>query len=339
MDTEAILKTWSRKKISCQDLKGLFQIESDSDLYDLVTDAVANGLLSPVKADGTNGNQKYPVYLKYRLSVVTDYNEALSEIRMLHPSILKSGYLQNHPDKYLKHKTALQKLSGYLFHGISTVPVSKKERSFEIFDEEKQLEDSSLRILLDKLGITAEVLKYYDTPEYCFNDFISERKEHMTLLICENKDIWFNVRRRMYEDGVRILFGIPIDGVVYGCGNRISGAGALEAYTGFLRASKVSYLYWGDIDRAGLDIYLSLRKSNPEINVRLFTEAYCEMIRLSEGRTIPDSADLRERSGDYGEIIGFFPEELRDRLRWLLTENKRVPQEIVSYDRLLRYMR
>ncbi len=79
--------------------------------------------------------------------------------------------------------------------------------------------------------MSEEDLGFYNTPEYCFHDYIPERKNSMVLLICENKDIWFNIRRCMFEDNYKSLFGVPIDGVVFGNGNEVTKKqGALTEY-------------------------------------------------------------------------------------------------------------
>lgn len=339
MDIESKLKSWNKKTITKSELEGLLGIHSDEKLSPIISDAQRSGLLSPVKSSGTNGNRTYPIFLKYRLSMTTDNSDSLREIALLHPAITNSGYLQKRPDIFREHSAALHRLSTYLFRTNPSIRVSRKERSFEVFGEEKLLDDSSFKRLLDALGLTADKLYYYDTPEYCFNDYIPARKDDLTLLICENKDIWFNIRRRMYEDGAREIFGVPIDGVVYGCGNKVSQLGALEAYTGFLGAQEVQYLYWGDIDRAGLNIYVSLLRNNPNASLKLFKEAYVEMLRLAEGREMPKSEDHRERMEDYQEMLSRFPEQDRERLLEYIARNERVPQEIITYEGLLKYMR
>lgn len=339
MSIEIKLKSWKKKTISKPELESILHTSSDAELFDLVSDAVDAGILAPVKASGNNGNRTYPLYLKYRITIEDDYSEALSGISMLHPVMIRNGYLKSKPELYLQYKDQLQKLNRYLFKARPAVPVSKKERSFEIFDEEKQMEDSSFRNLLTHIGMTADNLCYYETPEYCFNDFIPEKKAQMTLLICENKDIWFNIRRRMYEDSAQEIFGIHIDGVVYGSGNKVSETGALSEYTRFMGTEKIDYLYWGDIDRAGLNIYLSLIKNNPDLNVQIFVPAYEEMIRLSKKHTIPDSADHRERIADYSLVYELFCDDTRECLYTYIENNKRVPQEIISYETLLKVMR
>ena len=216
--------------------------------------------------------------------------------------------------------------------------VSKKERSFEIFDEEKVLDDRGFCTFLEHLGITPETLRYYETPEYCFNDYIPEHKPQMTLLICENKDIWFNIRRMMFEEQKHVILGTYIDGVVYGCGNKVSGRNALRTYTNFLGAD-VSYLYWGDIDRAGLNIYLSTLRNNEGVSVQLFIKAYEEMLSLAHNRCIPRSNDERERLDNYAPIYELIEPKLRPFMAECISNNKRIPQEIISYATLKALMR
>ena len=339
MDRTEILKSWKKKTITAMELSLLFRASSDEALSALVQTLVRDGLLAPVKASGTTGNRSFPVYLKYRILLQEDYSSALEEISLLHPRLLQSGYLSAHPQDYLKHKNALVKLNEYLFRDHAPIPVSRKERSFAIFGEEKQLEDKALCRLLSQLGLTGAELFWYDTPEYCFNDYIPQRQGEMTLLICENKDIWFNIRRRMYEDGCREILGTPIDGVVYGCGNKISEYGALEAYTRFLGCQRVQYLYWGDIDREGFEIYLRASKNNPGIHLTLFRAAYCRMVTLSVGWYLPDSTDHRAHTAADPDVLQVFPTEIRETIGRLLEDNKRLPQEIINYETLLKDMR
>lgn len=339
MSAETRIKAWKKKTITKDELGELLHTGSEAELFAEVSEAVNAGLLAPVKATGTNGNRAYPLYLKYKITWAEDHSAALDEIALLHPALTQNGYLSSKPEQYIKYRDALQKLDRYMFSKRSTVAISKKERSFAIFGEEKQLEDSSLVSLLTAIGLTPEKLCYYETPEYCFNDYIPQKKQRMTLLICENKDIWFNIRRRMYEDGADEIFGTPIDGAVYGRGNSISEVGALSQYTHFMQCEEIQYLYWGDIDRAGLNIYLSLRKNNPGMNIALFVPAYEKMLRAARGRTIPNSADMREILGNYEEIYSLFPEDLCSELKAYIADNKRLPQEIVSYETLLTEMR
>ena len=334
------LKKYSKKMISKMDLETLFAGSSDEELFGIISVLSEQKILSPIKNSKTNGNRLYPIYLKYKVSLPQDTYEAeVKEISALHPLLQSNGYLQTKLEEYKKYRFLLRKLDRYLFSRVGNeTSISRKERSFEIFDEEKALDDKTFCALLERIGITADTLAFYDTPEYCFNDYIPDRKAQMTLLICENKDIWFNIRRMMFESNATNIFDTHIDGVVYGCGNKVSGMGALTTYTEFI-GSKIKYLYWGDIDRAGLNIYLSAVRANPNINIKLFVPAYEEMLRLAQSRNIPDSDDERNRIQDYSQIFDLVDQNLRDLFEQSIQNNKRIPQEIITYAFLKENMR
>ena len=334
------LKKYAKKTISKTDLETLFAVSSDEELFGIISVLSEQQILSPIKSSKTNGNRLYPIYLKYKVSFPQDTYEAeLKEISALHPLLQSNGYLQSKPEEYKKYRFLLQKLDRYLFcRSENTISISRKERSFEIFDEEKALDDKTFCALLERIEITADTLAFYDTPEYCFNDYIPDRKAQMTLLICENKDIWFNIRRMMFENNATNIFDTHIDGVVYGCGNKVSGMDALTSYTEFI-GSEVKYLYWGDIDRAGLNIYLSAVRANPNINIKLFVRAYEEMLRLAQTKNIPDSDDERNRIEDYSQIFGLVDQNLRTLFEQSIQNNKRIPQEIITYAFLKENMR
>lgn len=334
------IKKYGKKTISNTDLETLFATSSDEELLGIISVLSEQKILSPIKNSKTNGNRLHPIYLKYKISLPQDtYETELKEISTLHPLLQSNGYLQSKPEEYKKYRLLLQKLDRYLFsRSINEISISRKERSFEIFDEEKALDDKTFCTLLERIGIIPNALAFYDTPEYCFNDYIPDRKAQMTLLICENKDIWFNIRRMMFENDATNIFDTHIDGVVYGCGNKVSGMGALTTYTEFI-GSEIKYLYWGDIDRAGLNIYLNTVRANPNINIKLFVPAYEKMLRLAQSRNIPDSDDKRNRIEDYSQIFDLVDQNLRSIFEQSIQKNKRIPQEIITYAFLKENMR
>lgn len=335
------LRKYGRKTITKTQLQSLLGISDDEFLFITVSELQNDNILVPIHNSKTNGNRVYPVYLKYRINIPDENFEAeLGEIQKLHPRLQSGSYLIDHPAVYRQHREDFNLLDSYFFKSRSSpVPVSRKERSFEIFGEEKRLDDSTFCRLLENLNLNSETLSFYDTPEYCFNDFIPVKKSNMTLLICENKDIWFNIRRRMFENRASEILGIHIDGTVFGGGNAVSENHALTNYSKFMGDTDITYLYWGDIDRAGLNIYLSLLKNNPELKIKLFTPGYEEMLRLAQNCTIPDSEDRREIMGDYEEIYASVSEKYRDAFKMNILKNKRIPQEIITYENLLTIMR
>lgn len=334
------LKKYGKKTISKTDLESVFAVSLEEELFEIISILSEQQILTPIKSSKTNGNRLYPIYSKYKVSLPQEtYETELKEINALHPLLQSNSYLHANPKEYKRYRILIQKLDRYLFsRSGKEIAISRKERSFEIFDEEKTLDDKTFNALLERIGINSNVLAFYDTPEYCFNDYIPDRKAQMTLLICENKDIWFNIRRMMFENNATNIFDTHIDGVVYGCGNKVSGMGALTIYTEFI-GSEVKYLYWGDIDRAGLNIYLSAVRANPNIDIKLFIPAYEEMLRLAQTKNIPDSDDERNRIEDYSQIFDLVDRNLRNLFKHGIQNNKRIPQEIITYAFLKENMR
>ena len=305
-----------------------------------ILDLVAKGVLKPIVSSGTDGNLKRPLYKKYRILAREDNTEQLKdEITKLHPRLLANGYLIKRPQQYVNHKVLIYKLNSYLCRGADRNMMSCKERSLVIFADEKMLElnESFIRAL----GLSEECLYYYKTPEQYFMDYIPQRKRKMILLICENKDIWFNIRRQMYEESKSVIFGIHIDGVLYGGGNEITGKGWLAAYYRYLFAEQVDFLYCGDIDIAGFDIFLRLQDEiSPDgLNVTLFTPIYTKMLELCCIENLPDSEDNRKKNIEWERIYNLFSDEEIKSIQRIIALNKRLPQEIINYPILCENMR
>lgn len=335
MNIKEKLLGYGKKTITLEDIKTIMKISimDEQSAYEQISEMIMEEIIEPVKSSCKNGNITYPLYKKYRILVKEEVdNETIVEIRKLHPLLLRSGYLSANPLEFQKNRAVIECLSAYLFGDKDVTFISRKERSFEIFGHEKTLDDSMVKALLRKLQITESELRFYDTPEYCFHDYIPVRKEHMMLLICENKDIWFNIRRRMFEDGVKGLFGIPIDGVVYGEGNKVSDrTGALEEYVKFMGEPDVKFLYWGDIDREGFDIFRRTKDANDRLDISLFVPGYKKMIERAKNIELEDSPSSKKQSMRFDDLINEFSDDERNFLTDIFENNKLIPQEIISY--------
>jgi hypothetical protein len=293
--------------------------------------------LVPVQKSGTDGNQKTPLFMRYTICIEKTPPIPAEEIYALHPRLSANGYLLRNRVQFAKNKDFLCRLSEWLTLHEENHMMSRRERSFAIFGEEKEL-DNHLR-LLECLGISEDTLRCYETPEQCFSDYIPVRKSSMTLLICENKDIWFNLRRLMYESGARSLLDTNIDGVIFGQGNDITGKGKFHSYAQYLGADEIRFLYCGDIDRAGFDIFLRLCKAAEALQIALFLPAYQKMLALSQSIQLPDSGDGRNVMPEMSEILPLFSDDEQKQITKILQDNKRLPQEILSYPVLADNMR
>ena len=329
------LQDFPRKRITLEELSR-FCTESEH-LYEQIKNLVEDGTLTPIKSSGTNGNQKNPLFMRYTICIENTIQASTDEINALHPRLSANGYLLRNRMQFFKNRAFLCRLSEWLTNHKDNEMMSRRERSFDIFGEEKAL-DHHLR-LLEAIGISGDTLRYYETPEQCFSDYIPVRKRAMTLLICENKDIWFNIRRLMYESKANTLFDTQIDGVIFGQGNDITGKDKFRSYAAYLGADTIRFLYCGDIDRAGFDIFLRLCKAAEELHIGLFLPAYKKMLELSRNIQLPDSEDKRCIIPEMSGILLKFLVDEQEQITDILQNNKRLPQEILSYPVLADNMR
>jgi len=335
MDIKKMLLSHGKKTITLDEIiSGLKLGEAGTEkVYTCINDILDKNILEPVKSSGINGNIRYPMYKKYRIAIKDEIDNAVIDaINKLHPMLLKSGYLSVNPSEYQRLKTVVDALNIFFFEAKMGEYISRKERSFEIFGHEKTLDDSSVKSFLRKLKISEKDLRFYDTPEYCFHDYIPIKKDSMTLLICENKDIWFGIRRRMFESGWRCLFGTAIDGVIYGEGNKVSDrTGALVEYLKFMGNPQVRFLYWGDIDREGFDIYRRTKAVNDSLDISLFVPGYRQMMAMLKGKAAEDSPSSKKHGMDFDSVLQCFSADEQVFLKGILEDNKLIPQEIISY--------
>ena len=329
------LQDYPRKRITLEELNQL--CGNHEQLTEQIMKLTAQGVLVPVKSSGTNGNLKTPLYMRYTICMESSVQISTDEINALHPRLSANGYLLRNRVQFVNNREFLFCLSEWLTNHEDHDIMSRRERSFSIFGDEKAL-DNHLR-LLECMGISDDMLGFYETPEQCFSDYIPVRKNRMTLLICENKDIWFNIRRLMYESGTRSLFGTRFDGVIFGQGNDITGKDKFRSYAQYLGADDVSFLYCGDINRAGFDIFLRLCKAAEMLHIELFLPAYQKMMELSRNIQLPDSDDGRCIMPEMSEILPLFTVDEQEQITKILEDNKRLPQEILSYPVLANYMR
>lgn len=329
------LQDFPRKRITLEELSRL--CSDPEQLNEQIKELNNKGVLVPVKSSGTNGNRKNPLFMRYTICIENTIQVSPDEIYALPPRLLANGYLLRNRMQFVNNKAFLRRLSEWFTNHEGNDMMSRRERSFSIFGEEKEL-DNHLR-LLEAIGISGDTLRYYETPEQCFSDYIPVQKPTMTLLICENKDIWFNIRRLMYESEANTLFDTRIDGVIFGQGNDITGRDKFRSYAAYLGADAVRFLYCGDIDRAGFDIFLRLCKAAEELHIELFLPAYQKMLELSRDIQLPDSEDRRCIIPEMPGILPMFQSGEQKHITQILQDNKRLPQEILSYPVLAENMR
>ena len=291
------------------------------------------GELIEVSSSKTNGMNP-PLYNKYKvLPLKEDNKDFIDEINYaLYFSFNKSYYLNN-IDKYKEDRPYIAALTNYFRENNLKlgIPMSINERSYDIWGEEKFLKDGSGKRILKNLGIIIEDLNVYSTPEP-FVYFSANKSLEQRVLILENKDSWYTLRKLMLE-GENIFIGESIDTIIYGAGKGIEKS--LEDFEAtapeYLR-NPIEILYWGDIDYEGISIYERLKDRYSDLlNIKLFKEAYKLMLSLAKNRVLALSKDNQNKN-----IKDAFFSELSvepvEYIKNILSKGLYIPQEIVNYE-------
>lgn len=318
------------------DYRELLKLEPGMD-YDQLSQVVSQlceeGKIVPVKSSGKTSFFP-PVYVEYKkLAQKKDYSGYLSEIGTLHPKLSISRYLGN-PEAFAMSREKILLLSEFLWtQGDKPEKMSVKERSYDIWRDEKVMESGEGRRILSFNGLDLLALNCYGTPESFFSTRISR---HGMVLVLENKDPWYSIGKALKKMGTLTLCGKKIALLVYGEGNKVTRDGAL---TQFILDEEgnldVEICYAGDIDRAGIEILYSVMSHNPRLKISPFLPLYEGMgekaaEQLELGYPLKPSEDERNLLWNR-EFIGFFSGENRKIVEKALEENSLIPQEILAY--------
>ena len=210
-------------------------------------------------------------------------------------------------------------------------PISVNERSFEIWSREKFLTKEQGRKILKRCRIETDFLNMYETAEP-FAYYSHTREIPQNMLILENKDTFFSMRKVMLE-GNPCIFGMEVGTLIYGGGKRI-----VKSFQDFglsaepyMKAEGNQMYYFGDLDYEGIGIYESLaRQWRGHGKLIPFAAAYGKMIEKAERMgSLPDTKE-RQNQKLSGEFFSCFSKEMAGRMQEILERGEYIPQEILS---------
>ncbi len=256
----------------------------------------------------------------------------------LDPRLWINGWLLSVPEAYVTYERELKALSQAL-DGRATLgdgTLSRRELSYQIFGDEKFLAiDSEGAKLLHCMGLT-EMVCCRPQPKLGMQHHVPRWHARMRLVVSENLDPWTNMRDVMYRDGKKHILGERVHGVIFGDGHLANDAHKLPELVESLGADEVEILYWGDIDRAGLQILDKLtRTADGRFAVTPFVAAYQLMIRRAMERW-PNPQDNEAAEQERVPVVGLeLVEPLLKKkeaayLRAVIEGDRRIPQEIVT---------
>lgn len=328
------LNSIERKTIELDELEKIYKVDTYKEFYRIIEDLILENKIEPIASSGGNG--KTPaLYKKYRIiKKLVDNKEILEEILYKLSTEFSIEYYRNNLEKYKEHRESILKLNDFFLNKkeLLKVAISMNERSFQIWGREKFLQKEGGKTIIKNLGVEINKLNYYDTSEPLAY-YSKSREVPQKILILENKDTYYTMRRHLIAGGEKIL-GENISTLIYGGGKNVK-----KAFTDF-KISVESYvwdssntiLYFGDLDYEGIGIYEGLYSffSN-EFIVKPFINGYEKMIDKVkfDNSDLPKTKDGQNRNIS-NIFLNEFSNEYRLEIEKILNGDLYIPQEIIN---------
>lgn len=262
--------------------------------------------------------------------------EVRAKILELDQRFWMNGWLLSHPGAYTLFERQLTAINDALVNGALPGDITRRQLAYQMGGDEKFFEyGSDGHKLLRAMGME-DVIRHRPMPKPDLLYHAPRRRKHMRVLVTENLDPWLDVHDLMYEEGRTTILGERIHAVVLGGGTPILEHNRLALLLDTLGADSVEVLYWGDIDRAGIDIMVRLRDVLGEhYPFAPFTPAYQLMIDKAQER-YPDPADNEQTCQvnlgmpDMSLMCEGLTEEAAAYARSVVEGCRLIPQEILT---------
>ena len=241
-----------------------------------------------------------------------------------------NGWLLSHPGAFELYEKELLALNEFLVSGTMIGDVTRRQLAYQMGGDEKFFEYGSDGFrLLRSMGVE-DLIRHRPLPKPDLLYHAPRRRKHMRVLVTENLDPWLDVRDLMYEEGVSQILGERIHAVVLGGGMPVLEPNRLHLLLDTLGADSYDVLYWGDIDRAGLDILLKLQALlDGKFEVKAFTPAYQLMCDRAMAR-FPKPGEINLEVGDTSAICDGLMPEAAAYAKAVIEDCCLIPQEILT---------
>lgn len=220
--------------------------------------------------------------------------------------------------------------------GMDTPYASRRQRAFEVFNDEKAFDGKRGERLFKRLndrGVNVAALKITPQRPYHFTSFFGIGANKPFIMV-ENIDTYDEIARLLRGKSSVKLFGVRVSGVIFGSGCKASVSHALDDYLSDIGYGYDYVYYAGDIDREGARIVEQARAAN-NTKIRMHAGMYKAMLaahkrRLKDGRGVEHASENQGVPQNLARAIADLPMVTRVQFRNILREGGRIPQEILT---------
>lgn len=258
------------------------------------------------------------------------------QIVQLDPRLWMNGWLLSHPGAFTLYERELRGIDAALQEGELPGDLTRRQLAYKMGGNEKFFEyGADGHKLLRAMGAD-DLIGHRLVPKADMLYHVPRRRKSMKILVTENLDPWLDVRDLMYEDGRSLILGERVHGVVLGGGNPVIENNRLSSLLETLGAETIEVLYWGDIDRAGLNLLQRLQAMlEGRYKVTPFMPAYRLMLeRAMERYPDPDQNERTTQDNvevqDFSSMLEGLSDEQAAYFSSIIQKCGLIPQEILT---------
>lgn len=258
------------------------------------------------------------------------------QIVQLDPRLWMNGWLLSHPGAFTLYERELRGIDAALQEGELPGDLTRRQLAYKMGGNEKFFEyGADGHKLLRAMGAD-DLIGHRLVPKADMLYHVPRRRKSMKILVTENLDPWLDVRDLMYEDGRSLILGERVHGVVLGGGNPVIENNRLSGLLETLGAETIEVLYWGDIDRAGLNLLQRLQAMlEGRYKVTPFMPAYRLMLeRAMERYPDPDQNERTTQDNvevqDFSSMLEGLSDEQAAYFSSIIQKCGLIPQEILT---------
>ena len=258
------------------------------------------------------------------------------QIVQLDPRLWMNGWLLSHPGAFTLYERELRGIDAALQEGELPGDLTRRQLAYKMGGNEKFFEyGADGHKLLRAMGAD-DLIGHRLVPKADMLYHVPRRRKSMKILVTENLDPCLDVRDLMYEDGRSLILGERVHGVVLGGGNPVIENNRLSGLLETLGAETIEVLYWGDIDRAGLNLLQRLQAMlEGRYKVTPFMPAYRLMLeRAMERYPDPDQNERTTQDNvevqDFSSMLEGLSDEQAAYFSSIIQKCGLIPQEILT---------
>lgn len=287
-----------------------------------------SGILVMVKAAGRN--PRYPsVAYRYKINrkkLREDYHKELQQYRFkFSMAIDLDDYFTRDEAVWLADLPYLELINRFILkEGFPEVRAAAPERSFELVGDEKWIVESGGESLLRRVGLwdAMKLFPVSDPLMFAVNPRLIGARQQLHLII-ENKTT--------YDALLQVLTGSEFSTLIYGAGWKVTKS--IENFkTQYPVDADHVLLYFGDIDRAGIEIWHVLNEREETFLALPFYDA-CLLKTRVYGKM-----NQRKNVEHIRDFLNCFSLDSAAELAALLEEGAYYPQEVLRTSELQELM-